>query len=183
MDETTDETPACLRDDPAIVYIAENDWADMLFLVEKRLDKRKTGWFIVTVADDQAFPDGPYTQREALKRFDAKVDELRTVLRSVGVQVPGQVPIEDTEPPSRPPIQLTEGQWDRFWDMVSRRLTGGPADFLASDEVRRIKSKLDRAFLAGDGDVFCVTLNRFILRCDKVAKERGIERWWKVTEQ
>jgi len=61
MDETT-ALPACLTD-PSILYVEVNDWGDMLYMVQKRLDGKRSGWFVVTIAGERSFWDGPYSQK------------------------------------------------------------------------------------------------------------------------
>lgn len=128
MDDTT-TLPACLAD-PSILFVGENDWGNMLHLVQKRLDgtgRRSSGWFVVTVLRNGDLWDGPYTQRHALNRFDQQLDYLQAVLGHARA-LESANPVEPMA--QRPAPQWDATQWETGWQCrattTDRCATGVP---------------------------------------------------------
>ncbi|MDE3041136.1 MAG: hypothetical protein KGJ82_11265 [Nitrospirota bacterium] len=74
-----------------------------------------------------------------------------------------------------------ETEWERAWEIVTRRLTGGPPDFPVSAEVQTLMVELDQAFLVGDVHAFGQTTMQLVHWAQEFSEESGVPPWWRVT--
>jgi hypothetical protein len=72
-------------------------------------------------------------------------------------------------------------EWEHAWQVVTRRLNGGPADFLTLPEVQTIKAELDQTFLVGDSRRFAESAVQLVELADECAEDWNVAPWWKVT--